>query len=110
MIKPGKTMVGSVDSDQQVDIRLTGDNVLPQHCYFETLPDGSVQLVALADSTTMVNGQRIGSDKVHPSLPLGDCLRRRSAQPRALRSGYRIIIGWHAFRFKCVTRTMPWSC
>jgi kinesin family protein 1 len=64
MIKPGKTTVGNVDSSEGVDIRLTGDNVLPLHCYFETLPDGSVQLTALADSTTMVNGQRIGSDKV----------------------------------------------
>lgn len=84
MIKPGRTMVGNVESDKPADIRLRGDNVLAQHCYFETAPDGSVELFAMPDSATLVNGQQLKGDK-----------------SKRLHSGYRIIVGFHAFRFKC---------
>lgn len=75
--------MGNVDSDESLDIRLSGANVLPVHCTFESSPDGSVALHAQPGSMTMVNGLRIGSDK-----------------PKQLKSGYRIILGdIHVFRF-----------
>lgn len=72
-----------MDSEETLDIRLSGPNVLPIHCYFESSVDGQVELHAMPGSTTMVNGLRIGSGK-----------------PKRLRSGYRIILGdIHVFRF-----------
>jgi kinesin family protein 1 len=79
-IKPGKTLVrprlsllflhanrlyqvGNL-SETAADIRLSGDSILPEHCFFENSPEGKVVLHAMADSTTMVNGQRIAPDKV----------------------------------------------
>jgi hypothetical protein len=51
-------------SETAADIRLSGDSILPEHCFFENSPEGKVVLHAIADSTTMVNGQRISPDKV----------------------------------------------
>ena len=82
-IKPGTTTVGNTDNPEHLDIRLSGGNVLATHCTFESAPNGAVELHALPNSMTMVNGLRIGSDK-----------------PKRLQSGYRIILGdVHVFRF-----------
>ncbi|SCZ97867.1 BZ3501_MvSof-1269-A2-R1_Chr7-2g09344 [Microbotryum saponariae] len=82
-IKPGKTTVGNLGSEVAADIRLSGSNILAEHCFFESSPDGKVVLHTLPGSLTMVNGRRISVD-----------------QPRELRSGFRIILGdFHVFRF-----------
>ncbi|SCV70600.1 BQ2448_3362 [Microbotryum intermedium] len=82
-IKLGKTTVGNLGSEVAADIRLSGSNILAEHCYFESSPDGKVVLHTLPGSLTMVNGRRISVD-----------------QPRELRSGFRIILGdFHVFRF-----------
>ncbi|ORY91503.1 hypothetical protein BCR35DRAFT_298679 [Leucosporidium creatinivorum] len=82
-IKSGRTTVGNINSETPADIRLSGDNILPEHCYFESAPDGKVTLHSLPNGTTMVNGQRIPSSK-----------------PKELQSGFRIILGdFHVFRF-----------
>ncbi|GBC06139.1 hypothetical protein RclHR1_06640017 [Rhizophagus clarus] len=79
-IKPGKTRVGRLESESHADIRLSGENILDEHCYFENV-EGIVTLHPHEDSTTMVNGMRINKAK-------------------KLRSGYRIILGdFHVFRF-----------
>ncbi|EJU06137.1 kinesin-like protein [Dacryopinax primogenitus] len=81
-LKPGKTMVGRLDSDKPAVIRLSGSGILNEHCLFEN-NEGKVTLLAMPDSMTMLNGNRISSDK-----------------PYRLRSGYRIILGDnHFFRF-----------
>ncbi|RHZ59964.1 hypothetical protein Glove_360g45 [Diversispora epigaea] len=79
-IKPGKTRVGHLDSEIQPEIRLSGENILMEHCIFENI-DGAVTLHPALNSTTMVNGMRISKSK-------------------RLKSGYRIILGdFHVFRF-----------
>ncbi|KAJ3798287.1 kinesin-like protein [Lentinula aff. detonsa] len=81
-LKPGKTMVGRLDSDKPAAIRLSGDNILEEHCYFENT-DGKVFIHCLPDSVTFLNGKRI-----------------TPGQPHKLRTGFRIILGDnHVFRF-----------
>ncbi|KAJ7896033.1 kinesin-like protein [Mycena olivaceomarginata] len=81
-IKPGKTMVGRLDSEKAAAIRLSGDNILEEHCYFEN-NDGKVVIHCLPDSVTFLNGKQISP-----------------GQPYKLRSGFRIILGDnHVFRF-----------
>ncbi|KAI0299756.1 hypothetical protein B0F90DRAFT_1810590 [Multifurca ochricompacta] len=81
-LKPGRTTVGRLDSEKAAHIRLSGDNILEEHCYFEST-DGKVTLHALADSITFLNGKQISA-----------------GQPHKLRSGFRIILGeHHVFRF-----------
>ncbi|ESK87954.1 kinesin family protein [Moniliophthora roreri MCA 2997] len=81
-LKPGKTVVGRMDSVKPAAIRLSGDNILEDHCFFENT-DGKVMLHALPDSVTFLNGKRVAPD-----------------QPQKLRSGFRIILGDnHVFRF-----------
>lgn len=83
-IKPGTTTVGNTESSEPCDIRLSGRNILPLHCHFESVKDtGFVQLFAHPNAPTMVNGQRLSPEK-----------------PKKLRSGYRVILGdYHIFRF-----------
>ncbi|GAA6005007.1 hypothetical protein JCM11491_002305 [Sporobolomyces phaffii] len=87
-IKQGRTTVGNLDSSKAADIKLSGANILPEHCHFECTTndeDGSdvVTLHAGSGSTTMVNGLRIPPGK-----------------PKELKSGFRIILGdFHVFRF-----------
>ncbi|KAH8115798.1 kinesin-like protein [Phellopilus nigrolimitatus] len=70
-LKPGKTMVGRLDSEKSLAIRLSGDNISEEHCYFEN-NDGKVTFHGLPNSVTAYK----------------------------LRSGYRIIMGeHHVFRF-----------
>lgn len=82
-LKDGKTLVGNLETDKEAQIRLSGENILPEHCFFENL-DGVVTLNSvIQDSMTMVNGKRV-----------------KVGEPRRLRSGYRVILGdFHVFRF-----------
>ncbi|KAF2679363.1 kinesin-domain-containing protein [Lentithecium fluviatile CBS 122367] len=80
-LKPGTTTIGNVDSEgQTADIRLTGSQIMREHCVFENV-DGAVTVIPKENAGVMVNGIRI--DK-----------------PKRLRSGFRIILGdFHIFRF-----------
>ncbi|KAF8966416.1 kinesin-like protein [Flammula alnicola] len=81
-LKPGKTMVGRLDSDLPAAIRLSGDNILEEHCSFDN-NDGKVVIVCMPNSVTFLNGKQL--------VP---------GQPHKLRSGFRIILGDnHVFRF-----------
>ncbi|KAG8736615.1 kinesin-like protein Klp8 [Ceratobasidium sp. 428] len=81
-LKEGKTTVGRVDSEKAPAIRLTGDNIKEEHCWFEN-HDGVVTLHGTPDSITLLNGKQISLDKSYK-----------------LRSGFRIILGdSHVFRF-----------
>ncbi|GAW06956.1 kinesin-like protein [Lentinula edodes] len=81
-LKPGKTVVGRLDSDKPAAIRLSGDNILEEHCYFENT-DGKVFIHCLPDSVTFLNGKRMAPGQSHK-----------------LRTGFRIILGDnHVFRF-----------
>ena len=44
--------VGRLDSEKAVHIRLSGDNILEEHCHFENM-DGKVTLHALPDAITV---------------------------------------------------------
>jgi kinesin family member 1 len=81
-LKPGTTTVGNVDTNvpNTSEIRLNGSRILHEHCTFENV-DGIVTVVPKEGAAVMVNGKRI-------------------AEPKRLRSGYRIILGdFHIFRF-----------
>ncbi|KAG1739940.1 uncharacterized protein EDB91DRAFT_1053464 [Suillus paluster] len=81
-LKPGTTIVGRLDSEKPAAIRLSGENILEEHCYFENT-DGKVTLHAMPDSVTFLNGKQVAP-----------------GQSYKLRSGYRIILGeHHVFRF-----------
>ncbi|KJA21710.1 hypothetical protein HYPSUDRAFT_41858 [Hypholoma sublateritium FD-334 SS-4] len=81
-LKPGKTVIGRLDSDMPATIRLSGDNILEDHCHLENL-DGKVTIVSMPDSVTFLNGKQLVPGQVHK-----------------LRSGFRIILGDnHVFRF-----------
>ncbi|RXW24238.1 hypothetical protein EST38_g1621 [Candolleomyces aberdarensis] len=81
-LKLGKTVVGRLDTDLPAAIRLSGENIHEEHCYFEN-NDGKVTLTSISDSITFLNGKQVPPD-----------------QPHRLRSGYRIILGdHHVFRF-----------
>lgn len=79
-IKPGTTMVGNMDQGSNVEIRLNGSKIMPNHCTFDNV-DNVVTVVPSEGAAVMVNGLRI--DK-----------------PTRLKSGFRIILGdFHIFRF-----------
>ena len=75
--------VGRMDSEKAVHIRLSGDNILEEHCYLENT-DGKVTLHALPDAITVrlyplysravcnsmqfLNGKQISADQVRLSL------------------------------------------
>ncbi|KDQ12681.1 hypothetical protein BOTBODRAFT_407289 [Botryobasidium botryosum FD-172 SS1] len=81
-LKPGSTLVGRMDSETPAAIRLSGDNIIDEHCVFENT-DGRVVLYARPNSVTLLNGKQITVD-----------------HPYKLRSGFRIILGdSHVFRF-----------
>lgn len=64
-VKPGKTTVGSLDGTKPADIRLSGENIQEEHCYFENSEEnGTVHLHALPQGITMVNGRRLEPQKV----------------------------------------------
>ncbi|KAI7850116.1 hypothetical protein BDC45DRAFT_573253 [Circinella umbellata] len=76
-IKVGITKVGRLDSSEQSDIRLSGPNILDEHCSFENI-NGTVTITPNKGSLITVNGVRI-----------------YETQP--LRSGSRIILGGYQF-------------
>ncbi|KAI9255314.1 hypothetical protein BY458DRAFT_520451 [Sporodiniella umbellata] len=79
-IKPGMTKLGRMQSEVEADIRLSGPNIQDEHCTFENHA-GTVTLHPGPDSIVMVNGARV-------------------TESCALKSGYRIILGfYHIFRF-----------
>ncbi|KAJ3558619.1 hypothetical protein NM688_g814 [Phlebia brevispora] len=81
-IKLGQTMVGRLDSEKPAAIRLSGESIKEEHCYFEN-NDGKVTLHAMPDAVTFLNGRQIVPDQTYK-----------------LRSGFRIIMGeHHVFRF-----------
>ncbi|TFK43113.1 kinesin-like protein [Crucibulum laeve] len=81
-LKPGKTVVGRLDSEKPLAIRLSGDNILEEHCYIDNT-DGKVVIQCMPDSVTFLNGKQLAP-----------------GQPHKLRSGFRIILGDnHVFRF-----------
>lgn len=80
-LKPGTTMVGSVDGGK-AHIRLSGEHILEEHCIV-TNTDGEVTLECKTDARTFVNGKR-----VTPNSPV------------KLSHGFRVILGdFHVFRF-----------
>ncbi|OSD01737.1 kinesin-domain-containing protein [Trametes coccinea BRFM310] len=81
-LKPGRTDVGRLDSDKAVTIKLSGESIAEEHCWFEN-NDGKVTLHAMPDAVTFLNGRQI-----------------TPGQAYKLRSGFRIILGeHHVFRF-----------
>lgn len=81
-LKPGTSLVGRMDSEKHAAIRLSGENILEEHCTLDNT-DGKVTLYAMPNSVTFLNGKQI-----------------TPSQPYKLRSGYRIILGdYHVFRF-----------
>ncbi|TFY52398.1 hypothetical protein EVJ58_g10040 [Rhodofomes roseus] len=81
-LKSGKTMIGRLNSQMPASIRLSGESIGEQHCYFENI-DGKVTLHAMPDAVTFLNGRQI-----------------TPGQTYKLRSGFRIILGeHHVFRF-----------
>ena len=49
---PRALQVGHVDSQKPVAIRLSGETILEEHCYFDS-KDGKVMLYAMPDSVTV---------------------------------------------------------
>ncbi|KAI0637640.1 kinesin-domain-containing protein [Trametes polyzona] len=81
-LKPGRTDVGRLDSDKPATIKLSGESIVEEHCYFEN-NDGKVTLHAMPNAVTFLNGRQI-----------------TPGQAYKLRSGFRIILGeHHVFRF-----------
>lgn len=81
-LKPGKTIIGRLDSEKPATIRLSGDSITDEHCYFEN-SDGKVTLHTVGEAVTFLNGRQV-----------------TAGQSYKLRSGFRIILGeHHVFRF-----------
>ncbi|EIW62237.1 kinesin-domain-containing protein [Trametes versicolor FP-101664 SS1] len=81
-LKPGRTDVGRLDSDKPAIIKLSGESINEEHCYFDN-NDGKVTLHAMPNAVTFLNGRQI-----------------TPGQAFKLRSGFRIILGeHHVFRF-----------
>ncbi|KAI0829273.1 kinesin-domain-containing protein [Trametes gibbosa] len=81
-LKNGRTDVGRLDSDKPATIKLSGESITEEHCYFDN-NGGKVTLHAMPGSVTFLNGRQINPGEAHK-----------------LRSGFRIILGeHHVFRF-----------
>jgi kinesin family protein 1 len=99
-LKDGLSTVGRMDSDKPAAIRLSGESILDEHCYFEH-KDGKVTLHTLPNAVTV-------SRPLAPMVALADVrllqfLNGKQIEPGQtyrLRSGFRIILGeHHVFRF-----------
>lgn len=51
-LKTGRTDVGRLDSDKPVTIKLSGESIAEEHCYFEN-NDGKVTLHAMPNAVTV---------------------------------------------------------
>ncbi|KAI0017475.1 kinesin motor domain-containing protein [Xylariomycetidae sp. FL0641] len=84
-LKPGRTTVGNVESNaqNQANIRLAGEKILHEHCYFDFASEGTVTITPNEGASLLVNGQRI-------------------TETTRLFSGSRVILGdfTHIFRFQ----------
>jgi len=56
-----------MDNEKPAAIRLSGDNILEEHCYFEN-NDGKVVIQSLPDSVTVSS---ILQDRQHATHPIG---------------------------------------
>ena len=59
-----REQVGSAESENVSEIKLSGEGISNEHCFFESHTDGSVFLNALPDCLIMVNGQRLKPNQV----------------------------------------------
>jgi hypothetical protein len=57
-----------MDYEKPAAIRLSGDNILEEHCYFEN-NDGKVVIQSLPDSVTVSNIPQDGQNNM-PFIPL----------------------------------------
>ncbi|KAK4512760.1 Telomerase reverse transcriptase [Mucor velutinosus] len=106
-IKPGITRVGRLGSAVPADIRLSGSEILDEHCYFENIsvPAAATEDAPLQQQDDEEEEENMASRVVtiHPgkeSVTLVNGMR--ILQPKVLHSGYRIIFGsglHHLFRF-----------
>lgn len=111
--RPALTMivqVGNVEATVSAAIRLSGAQILEDHCFF-TNENGVVSLTALPDSTT-VSSVAFPSSRCPDngpadlfSLPVSAQIvngkRVPPGKPQMLKSGFRIILGdYHVFRFQ----------
>ena len=51
-LKPGQTIVGRLDSEKQAAIRLSGESILEEHCFFDN-ENGVVTLTVSPSSKTV---------------------------------------------------------
>lgn len=65
-IKEGRTTVGGMETDKVVQIRLSGESILDEHCFFEN-KDGKVTLHALPGAKTV---RKSSSPTSHGNLSL----------------------------------------
>ncbi|KAH7644362.1 kinesin-like protein [Dermatophagoides farinae] len=81
-LKDGETRVGQDGARIAQDIRLSGTNILVEHCIFENR-NGTVTLIPCStEALCFVNGRRVETDQ-------------------ELRTGARVILGkYHVFRFQ----------
>lgn len=80
-IKDGTTRVGRPDANVAQDIKLSGSQILNEHCWFENR-DGVVTLYPCSGSLVYVNGREV-------------------TDSTRLRTGSRVILGkTHVFRFQ----------
>lgn len=81
-LKDGDTRVGQDGAPVVQDIRLSGTNILVEHCIFEN-KNGTVRLIPLSpEALCFVNGRRV-------------------TEPIELKTGARVILGkYHVFRFQ----------
>lgn len=81
-LKDGDTRVGQDGAPVVQDVRLSGTNILLEHCIFEN-KNGAVRLIPLSpEALCFVNGRRV-------------------TEPIELKTGARVILGkYHVFRFQ----------
>lgn len=102
-IKPGITRVGRLGSQVPADIRLSGSEILDEHCYFENISMPKEQQPPKNEEEEEEEGMINNIVTIHPgkeSVTLVNGMR--IIQPKVLHSGYRIIFGsglHHLFRF-----------
>lgn len=51
-LKPGRTVVGRLDSEKPAAIRLSGESILEEHCFFDN-ESGVVTLTIIPSSRTV---------------------------------------------------------
>ncbi|KAG6918495.1 hypothetical protein DXG01_013855 [Tephrocybe rancida] len=95
-------LVGRLDSEKPAAIRLSGDNILEEHCYFDNT-DGKVVIQCLPDSVTVclfILGAPQAVELTGVVLQFLNGKQLIPGQTHKLRSGFRIILGDnHVFRF-----------